>query len=261
MLTHLSLFSGIGGLDLAAEAAGFVTVAQCECAEYPLKVLERHWPGIARFRDVRMLTKERFYARTGERTVDIISGGFPCQPHSLCGKRLGGNDSRDLWPEFIRVVRELKPRAVVGENVPGILSTIHEVVCADLEGCGYQVRTFCIPAFAVGAHHERYRVAIVAYAVGEPGLQANKGANACGAERKARETFSGGNRVDVSGLYWATNKPPVCGMADGIPGGVDGCIRHKAAMTALGNAVVPQQFYPIFKAIFDHMKMEAASCS
>lgn len=261
MLTHLSLFSGIGGLDLAAEAAGFVTVAQCECAEYPTKVLERHWPGLPRFRDVRTLTKESFYAQTGERTVDIISGGFPCQPHSLCGKRLGENDNRDLWPEFIRVVRELKPRAVVGENVPGILSTIHEQVCADLEESGYQTRSYCIPAYAIGAHHERYRVAIVAYSAGKPGLQDNPGVNPQRTERAAREIFIGGNRIDLPGEYWTANKPPVYGMADGIPGGMDGRIKYKATMTALGNAVVPQQFYPIFNAIFDYMNMEGTSCS
>ena len=250
-LTHLSLFSGIGGLDLAAEWAGFQTVGQCEWADYPTKVLEKHWPDVPRWRDIRTLTKESFYERTGRRTVDVISGGFPCQPHSLAGKRLGEEDERNLWPEFMRIVRQLKPRAVVGENVPGILSTIHEGVCADLEKESYQVKTLCIPAYAVGAHHERYRVAIVAVHKGESGFQADSQTNSSGTFQKAWEYFGCRYRDHLPGQYWAIHKPPVFGMANGISGGVDGRIKYKAQMTALGNAVVPQQFYPIFQAIAD----------
>lgn len=253
-LTHLSLFSGIGGLDLAAEWAGFRTVGQCEWADHPTKVLEKHWPDVPRWRDIRTLTKEGFYERTGRRTVDVISGGFPCQPHSLVGKRLAEKDERHLWPEFMRVVRELKPRAVVGENVPGLLSTIHDSVCADLETAGYQVWTFCVPAYAVGAHHERYRVAIVAIAQGEPRLQANSEANTEGALREAREYIGGRHWDCLPGAYWAIHKPPVFGISDGIPGGMDGRIKFKGQMTALGNAVVPQQFYPVFRAIAEIMQ-------
>lgn len=253
-LTHLSLFSGIGGLDLAAEWAGFRTVGQCEWADYPTKVLEKHWPDVPRWRDIRTLTKESFYERTGRRTVDIISGVFPCQPHSVAGKRLAEKDERHLWPEFMRVVRELQPRAVVGENVPGLLSTIHDSVCADLETAGYQVWTFCVPAYSVGAHHERYRVAIVAIAQGEPRLQANSEANTAGAFREAREYVGGRHWDCLPGAYWAIHKPPVFGMADGIPGGMDGRIKFHGEMKAYGNAVVPQQFYPVFRAIAEIMQ-------
>lgn len=196
-LTHLSLFSGIGGLDLAAEWAGFETVGQCEWADYPTKVLEKHWPDVPRWRDIRTLTKESFYERTGLRTVDIISGGFPCQPFSVAGKRRGQKDDRYLWPEMLRVISELRPRWVVGENVAGLLSMVQSVSAAGVEGrsinrlqdedyyeaiwtqqenlllmalireledLGYQVQPFIIPACAVGANHKRNRLALVGYA-------------------------------------------------------------------------------------------------
>ena len=162
-ITHLSLFSGIGGLDLAAEWAGFTTVGQCEFADYPTKVLEKHWPDVPRWRDIRTLTGESFYERTGLRTVDLISGGFPCQPFSVAGKQRGKEDDRYLWPEMVRVIQELRPTWIVGENVAGIVKLALADILSELEACGYRARTFLIPAFAVGARHRRYRVAIVGY--------------------------------------------------------------------------------------------------
>ena len=162
-MTHLSLFSGIGGLDLAAEWAGIITVGQCEWAEYPTKVLEKHWPDVPRWKDIKTLTGENFYERTGRRTVDIISGGFPCQPFSVAGKQRGREDDRYLWPEMVRVIKELRPAWVVGENVAGIVRMALPDILSELETCGYRTRTFLIPACAVGARHRRYRVAIVGY--------------------------------------------------------------------------------------------------
>lgn len=196
-MTHLSLFTGVGGLDLAAEWAGLETVGQCEFADYPTKVLEKRWPDVPRWRDIRTLTAEDFYEKTGLRTVDIISGGFPCQPFSVAGKRRGRDDDRYLWPEALRVVSELRPTWFIGENVAGLVSmaeqdgepvvesrTINRIagedyyesvlsqrermllvgIIEDLERIGYAVQTFVVPACGVGAWHRRERIAIVGYA-------------------------------------------------------------------------------------------------
>lgn len=161
-MTHLSLFTGIGGIDIAAEWAGFESVGQVEFADYPTKILEKHWPNMPRWRDIRTLTKESFYERTGLRTVDVVSGGFPCQPFSVAGKQEGERDDRYLWPEMLRIVRELTPSWVIGENVPGIINIAGRTVCENLERAGYAVTIFNFEAAAVGAPHRRSRVFFVA---------------------------------------------------------------------------------------------------
>ena len=198
--THLSLFSGIGGLDLAAEAAGFRTVGQCEWADYPTKVLEKHWPDVPRWKDIRTLTKESFYERTGLRTVELISGGFPCQPFSCAGKRRGKDDDRYLWPEMLRVINELRPTWVVGENVANIVNMALDQVLSDLEDQGYQTRAFIIPACGVDAPHQRDRCAIVAWNNdSQPDRRKSFSAFAGAAERQNPEP--GGICDDVANCY------------------------------------------------------------
>ncbi len=218
MLTHLSLFSGIGGLDIAAEMAGFKTVGQCEWAEYQTKVLEKHWPDVPRWRDIRTLTGNSFYERTGLRTVDIISGGFPCQPFSVAGKRKSENDDRFLWPEMLRVIRELRPTWVIGENVPGIINLALDQVLTDLENEGYEAQAFIIPACGVDAPHRRDRVAIVAYSNGKQLGWVRPQGNP---EKDAGEgTAYGGGTAEPSGRELREDKSAADGMANGLHPGV-----------------------------------------
>ena len=153
---HLDLFSGIGGFALAARWAGFTTVAFSEIEPACCEILRRQFPGIPNHGDIRRLSGKQFQG------VSLVTGGFPCQPFSVAGKRQGKEDDRHLWPEMLRIISEAKPAWVVGENVAGIVAMELDTVLSDLEGIGYECQPIVIPACAVDARHRRDRVWILA---------------------------------------------------------------------------------------------------
>jgi DNA (cytosine-5)-methyltransferase 1 len=161
-MTHASLFSGIGGFDLAAEWMGWENLFHCEWNPFGQKVLKHHFPNSISYNDI---TKTDFSIHRGQ--VDILTGGFPCQPYSSAGKRLGKEDERHLWPEMLRTIQEVQPSWVVGENVLGLTNwnggLVFEEVQTDLEAKGYEVQAYVLPACAKNAPHRRDRVWFVAY--------------------------------------------------------------------------------------------------
>jgi len=162
VLTHFSLFSGIGGFDIAGELAGFETVGQVEIDPFCSQVLEKHWSTTPRWKDIKDVSKEGV-RNAGITSVTIISGGFPCQPYSVAGKMRGRKDDRDLWFEMFRVIQELKPTWVLSENVTNFLNMELSRTLSDLEKENYETQTFSVPALAIGAPHQRKRVFIVGH--------------------------------------------------------------------------------------------------
>lgn len=161
-MTHGSLFSGIGGFDLAAEWMGWENKFHCEWNTFGQKVLHHYWPQAEQFTDIKKSNFIKYANR-----IDILTGGFPCQPYSSAGKRLGKEDDRHLWPEMLRAIREIQPRWVVGENVRGLTNwnggVVFDEVQADLEAEGYEITPFLLPACAVNAPHRRDRIWFVAH--------------------------------------------------------------------------------------------------
>lgn len=327
----LSLFSGIGGFEIACEWAGMEIIGQVEIDPFCQKVLAKHWPHVKRMGDIKQVRGDEFGA------VDIIVGGVPCQPASVAGKRRGTEDDRWLWPETLRIVKTVRPKWCVFENPSGILSLQGGVsfdnILSEMEREGYEVRAYSIPACAVGAPHKRERVFIVAYTeksespVGrtlsceqeqvQPGRRGGEANMAytdllhgqqCGAAgrvgRKGEPNQGDGRREGSAqsclgqfthgfpaGMdgnwpagWWPTPKSGQCGMtartsgrpieksthlttqvylAENWPAGpgeqheweppriATGVKDRVSKLKALGNAVVPQQVYPILKAIYE----------
>jgi DNA (cytosine-5)-methyltransferase 1 len=250
-MKSIELFAGIGGISLAAEWAGIETVAFCEREPFCQKILKKHWPNVPIFEDVRTLNKQTLQDRGIDvGTVDVISGGFPCQPYSIAGKRKGTEDDRDLWPEMFRIIEEIKPRWVVGENVANFARMELDRTLSDLESIGYETQAFIIPACAVGAIHRRDRTFIVANA--DSKLRSSSKIQAIDNPKSKREKFEewkqfffinrGANNVE----FRKEDESKLCRNDDGVPRELDA-----SRLNALGNAVVPQQIYPIFKAIMD----------
>ena len=248
-----SLFSGIGGLDLGLERAGMRVVWQSETDPYASRVLARHWPHVPNLGDVHRVDWSAAEA------VDLVAGGYPCQPFSYAGARRGAGDPRHLWPEFVRCLRDIRPRWALLENVPGHLSLGFGRVLGDLAALGYDTEWDCIPAAHVGAPHLRYRVFVVAHTDGR-GLEVRSQldsqppqSSAYGYPRRRhadglrnevadadhpgrseqRGTLAGVKEVVAQLGDWWSVEPDVGRVADGVPARVD-------RLKCLGNAVVPQ---------------------
>jgi DNA (cytosine-5)-methyltransferase 1 len=287
-MTHGSLFSGIGGFDLASEWMGWDNKFHCEWNPFGQKVLHHYWPEAEQFTDI---TKSDFTKYANR--IDILTGGFPCQPYSSAGKRKGKEDERHLWPEMLRAIREIQPRWVVGENVYGLVNwsgglVFHEVQ-VDLEAEGYEVFPYVLPAVSVNAPHRRDRVWFVAYSN-------NNGLNQCdsGDEIKPSEgrfnAFGDVNESDVNGDATDTKNirrenalengelerrrfrqsykrnawdsfpsvSPICNGDDGLSDRLDGITFSKwrnESIKAGGNAIVPQVAFQIFKAIQEYERI------
>jgi DNA (cytosine-5)-methyltransferase 1 len=277
-LRLLDLFSGIGGFSLGLErTGGFETVAFCEYAEFPRKVLAKHWPNVPIYPDVRELTAERLHA-DGLGRIDIICGGYPCQPFSYAGKREGAEDDRHLWPEMRRLVETLRPAWVIGENVAGHITMGLDDVLADLDACGYAAQAVVIPACAVNAPHRRDRLWLVAHTANMQrdggndnaeqlmgGEQVSEPRDGGGAQTMAdtisergrgwdgerqdaiyADTRSQTERTGTNSNWWAV-EPELGQVANGVPQRVD-------RLKALGNAVVPQIPELIGRAILKSME-------
>ena len=282
-MKHASLFSGIGGFDLAAEWMGWDNVFHCEWMEFPRKILDYYWPNADSHVDI-CNTDFTKYANT----IDFLTGGFPCQPFSMAGKRKGTKDERYLWGEMLRAIQEIKPTYVIAENVFGITNIdgglVFEQVCLDLEAEGYEVQPFIIPAVSKNAPHRRDRCWFIAYSHSY-GLNKRYGLNDINTSKEGKYAQCDFKQSDVNGNVTHTNKirfstkmenaklarrfrftkrckwntwdsfpteSPICGGDDGLPTKLDGITFSKwraESIKGYGNAIVPQVAYEIFKAL------------
>jgi DNA (cytosine-5)-methyltransferase 1 len=286
---HGSLFSGIGGFDLAAEWMGWRNAFHCEQDEECKKVLQHHWPEAVLHDDVKTLNGKEYAGK-----IDILTGGFPCQPYSAAGKRKGKNDERHLWPEMLRIIREISPTWVVGENVHGLLNwsggLVFTEIISDMEAAGYWIAPYLLPAAGINAPHRRYRIFFVcrkrtaAHTHGPvqrshtepdtgkaekvwreekghvPAASGSTGASSDTHPPHAKYEIQTGGKLTAGkdgGFEWFRNFPafsPLCDGNDGISPWMDGSAAEKwrrFTLKAMGNAVVPPLILQIFKAIED----------
>lgn len=248
-MKHVSLFSGIGGLDLAAQWAGFQTVCFCEIDPFCQKVLTARFPGIPIHGDIKTFDPEPF------RGTDLLTAGFPCQPVSNCGKMLAQGDERWLWPEVDRLVRVIRPRFILLENVTGLLNRGFGIVLGDLASAGFDAEWQVLPASAFGAFHDRERVFVLAYPTGKYGvthdlLEASQ-------EWTTQVQLGRLHRLEVATRGRAPQarlecEPDVARLVHRIPQPVDD-------LRTLGNSVVPAQAFPILQAIAQAITEERGS--
>ena len=245
VLRHLDLFSGIGGFSLGLEATGgFETVAFCDIEEFPRKVLQKHWPHVKQYKDIKELNYEKLKA-DGLLPIDIITGGYPCQPFSVAGRKKGEKDPRHLWPEYFRLIKELRPTWVIGENVSGHIKLGLDTVIKDLESEGYEVQTFNIPVAGVGAPHLRQRIWVVAHTdTGnvETGRERQGTLRTGHQEERVSDHVAGGSEIEGQRQNSWSFEPDVGRMVDAVPGRI-----HR--LKGLGNAICPQIAEEIGRAI------------
>ncbi len=249
-MKHLDLFSGIGGFALAAQWAGIETVAFCEIDDFCGKVLNKNFSSIPIHKDIKTLDG-RDYAG-----IDIITGGYPCQPFSVAGSQKAQDDDRHLWPEMRRIIAQAKPTWVICENVYGHIALGLDSVLHDLESIGYACQPFVIPALAAGANHNRERVFVVAYAASNgcdesKATRSNEAADGYSEERKNKNSNHERRCCLRAGVDWKSGtawgwgaEPEPIRVDDGVPNRMD---RNKS----LGNAIVPQVAYEILRCIRD----------
>ena len=249
-MRHGSLFSGIGGFDLAAEWMGWENVFHCEWMEFPRKVLDYYFPNADSHIDI-CKTDFKKYANT----IDILTGGFPCQPFSMAGKRKGTDDERYLWGEMLRAIQEIKPKFVIAENVFGITNIdgglVFEQVCLDLEAEGYEVQPFIICAAAKNAPHRRDRCWFVATNTNRNGFNKCNGNNEINTSQGREYALGDINKISSNFSNFPTQSP-ICGGDDGLPTKLDGITFSKwraESIKGYGNAIVPQVAYEIFKQL------------
>jgi DNA (cytosine-5)-methyltransferase 1 len=290
IMNHGSLFSGIGGFDLAAEWMGWNNIFHCEWNPFGQKVLKHHFPNSTSYHDI---TKTDFTIHRGN--IDILTGGFPCQPYSSAGLRLGKADERHLFPQMLRAIKEIQPRWVIGENVRGLVSwnegmVFHEVY-ADLESEGYEVQSFLIPAAGVNAPHQRFRVWFVAHSndkgrsseskhISKENGEISEWNNNAESSNSNSINATNANQVGLSTEMedgklagqvrpikrderdqWNSfpTQPALCGGDDGLPKELDGISLpkwRKESIMAYGNAIVPQVAHNIFKTIEEFERIQ-----
>jgi DNA (cytosine-5)-methyltransferase 1 len=257
-MTHGSLFSGIGGFDLAAQWMGWENVFHCEWNPFGQRVLKHYWPNADSHHDITKTNFEQYANR-----IDILTGGFPCQPYSSAGKRKGKEDERHLWPEMLRTIREVAPRYVVGENVLGLTNwnggIVFDEVHTDLELAGYEVAAVVVPAAAVNAPHGRDRVWFVARRV-DAGNADNNQRSAVGGVSQGSDTESNGVRTTADADGDGFNQRDGGNEIKSSQGGFD-ALRDAHASDGDGNATDANRKRKFERTSWQKFPTQPAVCS
>lgn len=274
-MNHASLFSGIGGFDLAAREVGWNNVFQCEIDPFCQSVLKYYFPKTVLYEDIK---RTDFTSWKGK--IDVLTGGFPCQPFSVAGQRKGADDDRYLWPEMLRVIRETRPLWVIGENVAGITNMVQpgsetdvetksdqdeenyketileqeyiiNTICDDLEREGYSVQPIIVPACGVGAPHKRYRIWFIASDCSDARVEGLRQGREDNFKKYACRDWDGRGSTQWKSF---PTQSPICRGNDGLPFNVDNLTIpygkwRKESIKAYGNAIVPLIAVKIFEMI------------